>query len=378
MTLNHLKIDLNAIKSNYYALKELVPAKTQIMPVVKSDAYGHGAIEVTRSLEETGCNLFAVFEIDEAIILRKAGVEASILILMGVNCDEVEDVVVYNLIPAVYRFDIAEKISQTAQKYNKTISIHIKVDTGMTRLGIRANDLDDFIKKISMLKNINIAGIFSHLSISDEPANEFNNYQIKTFLNAISKYKNKNFIFHMANSGGIIGHIGSDFNVSRAGISLYGAYPNPDSKNNIKLKQAMHFCSKIIFIKTCSANSPVSYRMTYKTTKTTKIATIPVGYDDGYNRRLSNNGQVLIKGIRAPIIGRVCMNLSMIDVSHIPDVEIGDEVVLMGKQGNDIITVDEIASKIGTINYEVFCLFGKCNRKIYSDLIQNKDIGNYS
>ncbi|CAN2040905.1 Alanine racemase [Candidatus Magnetomoraceae bacterium gMMP-15] len=366
MNLNYLVIDLSAIKHNYNQIKKLSGHNVQIMSIVKSDAYGHGLIPVSRALESAGCSYFGVFDLDEAIALRNAGIKHPILILMGLMSEQIEDAAFYNVIPGLYRWDTAQKLSEASLKQKKITPVHVKVDTGMGRIGVLPEDLPDFMQRLSTLPGIRVEGIFSHFSVADEPLNPYTDMQLKRFEKGLEPLESKiKRGVHIANSGGILNKTGLNFSIIRPGITLYGSLPASGLKVEKILKPAMTFKSRIIYIKTVPTGTAISYGMTYITQRKTKIATIPVGYNDGYNRLLSNSGKVLIRGAFAPVVGKICMNLTMIDISHINDASIDDEVVLLGRQGERVITAEDIADKIGSINYEVYCLLGKCNPKIY-------------
>ena len=363
MNPNTIRIHLPSIRHNYSTLCQWVGPKTVIMPIVKSDAYGHGMIPVSQTLETLRCQILGVFRLEEGILLRQAGIRIPILLLMGILPDQAEDAIVHDLIPALYQWEIADRMSQVATKYNKIAHVHIKIDTGMARLGVRIQAFDQFYHDVRALPNVIIDGCFSHFSLSEQQDHPFTQHQLNQFNMAMkgitTHWK------HIANSGGILTTNDHHFSLARAGIALYGGSPINDLPLVNDLKPVMSFCSKIVMVKTIQKGEPVSYGMTYVADKKTKIATIPVGYDDGYSRFLSNKGEVLVRGKRAPIIGRICMNLTMIDVTHIPGVSINDDVILLGSQGNESISGAELAEKIGTICYEVFCLLGQCNPKVF-------------
>lgn len=338
------------------------------MPVVKSDAYGHGMIPVAETLSGLGVDYLGVFELEEALSLRAAGIKIPILILMGIMDEEVEEVVQHNLTPAIFRFEIARSLSDMSLKKGKITPVHLKVDTGMGRLGIRPEEIGRFLKRLLSLKGIILEGIFSHFSVSEQPDHPYTQEQMREFMHAIiecQRFGIFNTARHIANSGAILGHIGIDYGMVRPGILLYGSLPSSGWKKSIPVRPVMTFKSRIILIKRVPPNTSISYGRSYITDKEQTIATIPVGYDDGYSRLLSNKGVVLVHGRRAPVVGAVCMNLTMIDITGIPDVKEGDEVVVLGIQGKERITAEEIAAQMGTISYEVYCLIGKSNQRTY-------------
>jgi len=364
---NKLTIDLSAISYNYKLLQKFAGSDVQLMGVIKSDAYGHGMIPVAKTLTDSGCNSFAVFHISEGILLRKNNFNQTILILMGVETENVEKAVENDFITVVCQKEIIERLSQVACKQKKKAKIQIKVDTGMNRLGIYPEDLNDFMSSIKNLPGLEINGFISHFAVSDQPHNDYTKKQIQNFQDAIIPYTSNNMVNHIANSGGIINNKGLNFPLARIGIALYGSSPDPGWPKAYALKPAMLFQSKIIFVKNVPANQTISYGRTFRTKKDSKVATIPVGYANGYPRILSNKAQVLIHGKRAPVIGRICMNLTMIDVTELPEeVCCGDVVVILGRQGDNQVTADELADYAETISYEIMCNLGNANFRTYT------------
>jgi alanine racemase len=365
---NEVTIDLGALRHNFFEIKRLAGPHTNILAVVKSDAYGHGMVPVARTLESVGVNCLGVFEVEEGLELREAGCGVPILIMMGVMPDEISAVVESDLIPALYQIDIGEKLSLISAEQGKVTPVHVKVDTGMTRLGVWYEDLPQFLEQLFPLEGIEVKGVFSHLAVADQPDDPFTDQQIRRFLEGVELcILSRGFHgdVHIANSGALLGNQGLDLGMIRPGILLYGSPPAEGWAAAASFKPVMTFKSKVIQVKTVPSGTSVSYGCTYTTQERATIATIPVGYDDGYSRLLSNNSEVLIRGQRVPVVGRVCMNLTMLDVSSVSDVVVGDEVVLLGSQGKERITAEEIATRIGTISYEVYCTFGKSNRRVY-------------
>ena len=367
---NEVTIDLGALRDNLFEIRRLAGPHTGITAVVKSDAYGHGMIPVAKTLVSAGIDYLGVFELEEGLQLRKAGCEVPILIMMGIQSGEVAAVVEHDLTPAVFHMHIAEELSRISSERGKVTPVHVKVDTGMTRLGVCTGDLEAFLKQLLSLKGIEVDGIFSHFAVSDQPNHAFTDQQIERFreaLEACTRLTGFQGRVHVANSGGILGDKGLDFGMARPGILLYGSPPAQGWAAAASFRPVMTFKSRIIQIRTVPPGTPVSYGGTYVTQERCTIATIPVGYDDGYSRLLSNNGEVLIRGRRVPVVGRVCMNLTMVDVTRVEGAAVGDEVVLLGSQGKERITAEEIAARIGTINYEVYCTIGKSNRRVYTE-----------
>jgi len=361
MNTNQIIIHLDAIVKNYQMLQKWAGTDVRLMAVVKSDAYGHGMIPVAHALCRAGCPQFAVFDGSEGLTLRDNGIEQPVLILKGADPKNVDRIVEKNLIPALFRLDMAQCLSKAAIKQNKQAKVQIKVDSGMNRLGIYPEDLDDFMRAIQKLPGLHINGFMSHFAVADQPEDAYTERQMQIFKEAISPYAN--LTHHIANSGGIVDRKGLNYPIARAGIAIYGSSNSwPLAK---QLEPCMTFQSEVIYLKTVPRGETISYGRTYTTKQPTRVATIPVGYADGYNRLLSNKAFVLIRGIRAPVIGRVCMNLIMVDVSNFENLKCGDPVVLLGKQGNDCITADELASHANTISYEIMCLLGACNHRVY-------------
>ncbi len=371
---NEVTIDLGALRHNFFEIKRLAGPDTRVIGVVKADAYGHGMIPVSRTLESAGVDCLGVFELEEGLELRKAGCTVPIFIMMGITSDEVSAVVEHEFTPALFQIEVAEELSRISAERGRVTPIHIKVDTGMTRLGVRLEDLKSFLEQLLALKGIKLEGIFSHFAVADQPGHTFTEQQVKRFREAVEECTRLGVSFggvHIANSGALLGNKGLDLGMVRPGILLYGFPPAEGWAEAASFKPVMSFKSRVIQVRTVPPGIPVSYGCTYVTKERRTIATIPVGYDDGYSRLLSNNGEVLIHGRRVPVVGRVCMNLTMMDVTGVEGVTVGDEVVLLGAQGKERITAEEIAARIGTINYEVYCTIGKSNRRVYTDSGKN-------
>ncbi|MFW6022428.1 MAG: alanine racemase [Halanaerobiaceae bacterium] len=351
------EINLDNLIYNYRKIKVLLKEETKIMAVVKADAYGHGMIPVATTLRDQGVDRLGVALPEEGVELRKAGIELPIHILGEVLKDQYKIVVENELIPTVARLDSAEKLNEIARQKKKTVTVHIKIDTGMGRIGVQSEETLDFIKKINSLDNIYLEGLMTHFSTADESNKEYTHQQWGNFKKAIKILKKNGInipLKHAGNSAAVIDLPEYQLDMVRPGISLYGSSPSAKVRK-IGLKPVLSWKAKIDFLKVVPPGKAISYGATYITKKTSKIATIPLGYADGYSRLLSNKGHVLVKGQKAPIVGVICMDQFMIDVTHIDDVKIGDEIVLLGKQGSNEITAVELADLVGTINYEIFC-----------------------
>jgi alanine racemase len=365
---NEVIIDLDAIRHNFREIRRLASPEKGIIAVIKADAYGHGMIPVAKTLEPERPDFFGVFELQEAVGLRQAGCRTPILVMMGFTAQDIGAIIEHRLTPSCFQQDMAEALSRKAIEKGRVVPVHIKVDTGMARLGVPWKQAATFVRNLAPLKGIRLQGIFSHLAVSDNPGDPFTDEQIERFSLAVRQAHALGVCqdaVHVANSGGILSKKGLEAGLIRPGICLYGSPPAEGLDVPVGLKPAMTFRSRVIQVKTVSEDTPVSYGCTYRTAGKATIATIPVGYDDGYSRLLSNRAAVLIRGKRVPVVGRVCMNLTMADVSSVPGVRVGDEVILLGAQGQERITAEDMAGMIDTISYEVYCSIGKANRRTY-------------
>lgn len=363
------EINLDNIAYNMTNIREKVNKKTKIMAVVKADAYGHGAVEVAKTALYNGADWLGVAIIDEAIELRKNNIFEPILILGHTIEHKLLQVIKYDITQTVFSFEMAKKLSDEALKIKKSVDIHIKIDTGMSRLGFLPTDESiDEILAIKNLPYINITGIFTHFATADMKDKTFTKEQFEKYMWVIKKLEEKginNIIKHISNSGAILDIDEYSLDMVRAGIILYGMYPSNQVLKSVKLKPAMSLKTHISFIKEIEPDVSVSYCRTYFTNKKTKIATIPVGYADGYARILSNRARVLINGEYANIIGNICMDQFMIDITNIQNVKQGDIVTLMGEDNNNHITAEELANLQNTINYEIVCNIGKRIPRVY-------------
>jgi alanine racemase len=351
-----VEVNLDAIAQNIKNIKKLIGEKKELMAVVKGNAYGHDILEVSPVVLENGATRLAVARLEEAIFLRKAGITVPILVLGLTLKQQAEFLVSYDITPAVCEFEMIEKLSESAVQMNKMTKIHLKVDTGMGRIGIFPYDVLRFIKRIKALKNVEIEGIFTHFSVADEKDKFYTEEQFRKFIEILTILEKEGIkipIKHVGNSATLLDLPHMWLDMVRPGIAIYGLYPSKEVKKTINLIPAQQFKTKIVFIKELPRGESISYGRTYITKRRMRVASLPVGYADGYNRLLSNQGEVLVRGQRVPIIGRVCMDQCVIDVTNLTQVEIGDEVVLWGRQGEEMITVEEIAQKIRTINYEI-------------------------
>ena len=352
-------------------MKQNLKPDTKIVAVIKADGYGHGAVPVAQMLEPDPYIWgFAVATLDEAVVLKTEGIQKPVLVLGCVFPDQYMEMLKYGIRMNVYTEEMAESISQMAARCGMTAYMHIKLDTGMTRLGFEIHDeAADTITRISKLKNVCMEGIFTHFAKADETDKTYTQKQMRDFNWMVSCLKEKGVNFqyeHCANSAAIIDLPDANYDLVRAGISTYGLYPSEEvCKENVRLKPALELKSHVAFVKNIKKGTPISYGGTFVSEQDMKVATIPVGYADGYPRTLSNVGMVLIRGKRAPIVGRVCMDQFMVDVTRIEGVSFGDTVTLIGEDGNEHISVEELGALSGRFNYEFVCDLGKRIPRVY-------------
>jgi alanine racemase len=364
------EIDLKAVSHNVKELRNITNPDAKLMAVVKANAYGHGLLEVAGTTLENGADSLGVARLCEGKKIREAGLDAPILILGYTSFSDAKELVKHDLTQTICSFDNAHALSEAVLNTGEKIKIHLKVDTGMGRLGLLPDklmqtgilDAEDKraateVESIAKLPGVELEGIFTHFAAADRTDKTYAGKQMELFSDFIDTLKRAGIeipVKHAANSAAVIDMPESHLDMVRTGISLYGLYPsNEVNKAKVTLIPAMEFKTKIVHLKHVSAGFKVSYGSTYETQNDTNIATVPVGYADGYNRLLSSKGHMLICGKKAPVIGRVCMDMTMLDVGHIPEAVPEDEVVIFGKQGDLSITADEVASSLNTINYEV-------------------------
>ena len=357
-----LEINLKNLAFNVRNIKKKLGPEVEFLAVVKADGYGHGAYEVSRVVLRNGADCLGVAISEEGIELRGKGIKAPIVIICPESYGREKDILKYNLEPTITDFKFAQLLSDEAQRQKKTAKVYIKVDTGMGRYGFSPEEAYSLVKRIKKLKNVQIKGVLSQLSTSDEKDKEFALKQLSSFKKVLDQLEFLNrgkLIKSIANSGAVLDLPQTYFNQVRVGLLMYGIYPSEEVSHSIEVKPVLSLKSKILLLKKVEKGTAIGYGRTFVTEKDAKVATIPLGYADGYFRLLSNKGKVLIKGKKVPIIGRVCMDAFMVDVTHAPKVKIGDEVVLIGKQGKEEITVDEVASWAQTFSYEVISRMGK-------------------
>ena len=363
-------VNLDAVASNMKSMRKNLPASTLIMGSVKADGYGHGSVPVAKTIEPYVFG-YAVATIDEGIILRRHGINKTILILGVTHESRYEDLLRYDIRTAMFQYEKAKKLSDLALKQGKKAVVHLALDTGMSRIGMKADrEHAKEAAAIAALEGIEVEGLFTHFARADETdksAYEEQYRRYKEFLGYLKELGVKIPIRHCSNSAGIVESLESNhMDMVRAGIAIYGMYPSDEvDHNSVKLTPAMEIKSCITYIKEIEAGTAVSYGGTFVADHTMKVATIPVGYGDGYVRSLSGKGDVLIHGKRAAILGRICMDQFMVDVTDIPDVQEDDEVTLLGSDGAECITMEELAEKSGGFHYEMICDIGKRIPRVY-------------
>ncbi|MHB1418726.1 MAG: alanine racemase [Bacillota bacterium] len=355
------EINLEAIAHNTREIRRVTRREAKVMAVVKANAYGHGALEVSRTVLENGADCLGVALLEEAQELRTGGVRAPVLIMGYTPSENAADIINCGAAQAVYTFDQALGLSRAGRRLGRVANLHIKIDSGMGRIGfLSCPQTVDAILKIASLPNVQVEGIFTHFATADERDKGYTLQQLGIFLGLVEQLENKGLaipVKHAANSAAILEIPETHLNMVRPGIILYGYYPSGEVREDlVAISPAMTFKARLAFVKKVEAGAAISYGRTFIAPGPMLVASLPLGYADGYSRLLSNKAEVLVGGQRAPLVGRVCMDQFMVDVSRIPVVNIGDEVVLLGQQGDEVISAGELADKIGTISYEILCM----------------------
>ena len=364
------EVNLNRLKKNYEAIKAHVNSDVGVMGVVKADAYGHGTMQVARKLEALGASFLATATVTEAVTLREGGIRSPILVMGGFLPGQERSIVEHDITPAIYTFQALEGLSKVARKANKTILCHVKVDTGMGRLGIESSRVVDLFSMAKELSSVMVEGLFTHFASADESLDDYTESQIGAFRKVIAEVEAAGYKIkfkHAANSAGTLFHPDSWFNLVRPGLSLYGVNPSEDKKGGVSLEPILSFKASVMLVKRVPADTPLGYSRTFTTKRDSVIATLAVGYADGLNRLLSNKGRVIVHDKCVPIVGNVSMDLTLIDVTDVPEVSIGDMVTIIGCSGSASITAWDIARQIGTIPYEVLTNISKRVTRVYVD-----------
>ena len=366
------EIDCDNLSHNYSLIRKAVGPDVKIMAVVKADAYGHGAVQAAKVLASAGADMFGVASVEEGRQLREAGIQDDILILGYSQPEWADRIVERGFIQTVYHLNLAAALDREAARLNKTCRVHVKIDTGMSRIGIMPEKAVHFIREVASMKNLELHGVFTHFACADVLDNNVSEEQLERFNELLAVMTEQGLdvpCVHASNSAAVLRYPNSHYDMVRPGILLYGLYPAPGMREAYgeDFRPVMSIKTSIVEIKTVPSGTRVSYGGTFAAPRATRVATMPAGYADGFSRRLSNRGHVLVQGQRAPIIGTVCMDFMMADVTDIPHVNVNDEVVIVGRQGNEEITFDEVAAHIGTINYEVVSLIGKRVPRVYTN-----------
>jgi len=356
-----VEVDLDYFARNWKEMKRLVRPGVKILQVVKADAYGHGAIEIAEAALKNGAVYLGVANADEGVQLRVSGLMAPIVILSPSPEGEIGEIIKYNLTPSVSDLHFARTLQDRCAQAHVRLPVHIEVDTGMGRGGTLYYEAQQTIKNILALPDLIVEGLFTHLAAS-ETLQDYNESQAELFHRLLAKLAEEGIripIRHMSNSGAILNYPQFNLDMVRPGLMSYGIYPSSETKDKADLLPVMSFKTRVVLLKDFPKGYSIGYNRTYITTRPTRIATIPVGYGDGYGVILSNQGEVLIRGKRVPVVGRVSMDMCTVDVSEIPECQVDDEVVLMGRQGHEAISANEIARRVGSISYEILCALGK-------------------
>lgn len=367
----YAEVDLDAILNNMEEMHRIIDNKTKIMAVIKTDGYGHGAVPIGKELEKLEYVWgYAVATVEEGIILRRNGLQKPILVLGATFPEQYECMAQQNIRPTVFSYTMAEEMSKAMEKQGLQLKVHIKIDTGLSRLGFQVCEKDaKEIAQISRLSHIILEGMFTHYVKSDAADKSMAQQQLADFLKMkqlLLELGVEPELYHSSNSAGIIDLPEANMDLVRAGISLYGLWPSDEvQKQRLNLKPVLSLKSRIVFLKELEPGRTISYGATYQVKQTARIATIPIGYGDGYPRSLSNKGYVLIHGKKAPICGRICMDQFMVDVTHIPEAKEGDMVTLIGTDGAETITLEELGDLSGRFNYEFACDLGKRIPRVY-------------
>jgi len=358
------EVDLAALRRNVAAIKALAP-RAEILAVVKANAYGHGAAVIARALDSEPVKMLGVALIEEGIELRNAGVRAPILVLGGSYEGGYDLLVAHGLTPTVFRPEHLRGLSHAAKRAGVTVDVHLKIDSGMGRIGVLPQELDSFLDLLASFPEIQVDGLLSHFASADLENRDFTLGQLRCFKDVHARMRAKGLRprwRHLSNSAGVIDlpevRDGLELNMVRPGIMLYGLYPAAWLRTAAALEPVLAWKTAVIHLKRVPAGTPISYGSTWRASRDALIATLPIGYADGYSRLYSNRAQVLVRGRRAPVVGRVCMDMSMVDVTEVPGVCVGDEVVLLGSQGAERIAAEELAELAQTIHYEVICAVG--------------------
>ncbi len=361
-------ISLPAIAHNLAEIRNLIAPSCDILPIIKADGYGHGAIAVANALTQLGIHQFGVSTVEEGCELRANNIQGDILVMGGMLPEHLSEMVHHQLTPVLSNLEIAQQLAHVRHGHPKPYPVHVKVDTGMRRLGIAAHQLVSFLDNPLCKGPLHIAGIMTHLADADNPEPSFTHAQLTQFRELLDLVQGTGRTIpmaHAANTAALISHPSAHLGMVRPGLMLYGYAPTIHLQHKVNLQPAIRLTTNVVHIRNVKAGEPLSYNGIYRTTQPSRIAILPVGYSHGVNRRLANQGEVLVKHGRAPIVGNICMDMMFIDVTACPMIKQGDEVVLLGKYGDHEISAHDVADWQGTIPYEVLCAIGPRMRRIY-------------
>jgi len=372
-SVNRVEVNLAHLRHNFQEIKNLVGNRVDVLAMVKAEAYGHGLERSASALAEAGARFFGVAEVEEGVRLRRAGINGDIIITLGPCPRSLDEIVGFALQPVIFDEQGLEEMSRLAVQRHSRVSVHLKVDVGMGRLGAMPDEAPFLAEKIRDLPGLKLAGLMSHFPSADDENQALTVSQLNRFekmAGELARFFPDDHVLHIANSAALCRSQATHCSLVRPGIALYGYYPysNSDLMQQIELKPVMTFKSSVVQVKNVPAGCGISYGHSFSTSRQSRLAVLPIGYDDGYLRRLSNRAKVLIRGRRVPQVGNICMNACVADVTDLSEVAAGDEVVLLGRQAAECISADEIGSWMETISYEVLCLFGTMNRREYVDI----------
>ncbi len=363
-----LAVDLAALEQNYRCLRQLCAPQVKFLAVVKADAYGHGLLPVARRLAAAGVDCLGVGSLEEGLILRQAGLKLPVLLLLGILPEEAARAVAADLEVALFRQDVAQAMAAAALNQGRQAQVHLKVDTGMGRLGVLPGEVLPFLASLQGLPNLKIQGLISHLAVADQEDKTYTLKQLTEFTDLLAAAREQGWelpLSHISNSAALGEMPEAHLGMVRPGLMLYGSQPDPGRTPPVALAPAMSLTCQVLQVKRLPPGSHISYGCTYTTRDWCDLAVLPVGYCNGYSRLLSNRGEVLVNGRRAPIRGRVCMNLTMVEVTGIPDVAEGTRATLLGADRGERIVAEELAAWAGTISYEIYCALGTANPRRY-------------
>jgi alanine racemase len=368
-TMVDLAIDLAALEHNYRQLRRLCHPKVMFLAVVKADAYGHGLLPVARKLATVGADYLGVGSLEEGLLLRQAGITLPVMMLLGILPEEAGAAVAADLDVALFRRDVAQALAEAALNQGKKAKVHLKVDTGMGRLGVLPSEVLPFLAGLKTLRHLQVMGLMSHLAVADQADKTYSFKQIHEFTSLLAAAREEGWklpLSHITNSAALWELPEAHLGLVRPGLMLYGSPPSPQRPPAVDLKPVMSLAARVLQVKRLPPGSNISYGCTYTTPDWCDVAVLPVGYCNGYSRLFSNRGEALIHGRRAPIRGRVCMNLTMVDVTDIPGVKEGDQAILLGQDGGERLVAEDLAGWAQTISYEIYCALGTANLRRYT------------